>query len=179
MYSLRYTAVGWPQAIHALVKIGKMLDTQRDDVALAALQNAAQVFEKNFQTEGRTSGRPWPQLSKSTQTERVRLGFSPDHPILVRYGGLQFATSTFLKSASKTANFYSADPQGKAVGLTITTSGNDMVTALAYGEKAANQVGGGPSNVPERPFWFVTNQVIRSAHDGAVDWLAHEIARII
>lgn len=179
MYSLKYTAVGWPQAMLSLKKIGKILDDQRDDVALAAMQHAAQVFEKNFQTEGRTSGRPWPKLAESTQKERIRLGFSPDHPILVRYGGLQFATSTFLKSASKTANFYSADPQGKAVGLTITTSGNDTVTALAFGEKAANQVGGGPSSVPERPFWFVTNQVMRSAHDGAVDWLAHEIARVI
>lgn len=178
MYQITYNAIGFPQAITAMLKVKDILDTKQDDIALAALHQVGTVFQRNFQTEGRTSGHPWPALSQSTQSERERYGFPPDHPILIRYGGLEFATSTFLLTSSKTASYYSADPNGKAVGVTVTSSGNG-VTAYAYGEKAANQVGGGPTNVPARPYWFVTNQVMQKAHDGAVDWLADAISKVV
>jgi hypothetical protein len=177
MYAIQITTLGFPEAIRKLEKVLDIVENQRDDIATAALHGAATVFVRNFQTEGRTSGHPWPKLAASTQSEREILGFDPEHPILIRYGGLEYATSTYLVTAPKTARLYSVDTQGKAIGIDISAS-SDTVTVVAYGEKAANQVGGGPTDVPERMYWFTTNQVMLKAHDAAVDWLADAIKRV-
>ncbi len=44
-------------------------------------------FAVNFTTEGRQAGAPWAALALVTMRERRRLGYPPDHPILVRSGG--------------------------------------------------------------------------------------------
>ncbi len=55
---------------------------------LKAFQGAV---SKAFATEGASTGAPWAPLAKSTQAERVRLGFGAAHPILKRTGKLERA----------------------------------------------------------------------------------------
>lgn len=43
-----------------------------------------QASERQFQTEGAYTGEKWPELAVSTQADRVRHGYPPKHPILVR-----------------------------------------------------------------------------------------------
>jgi phage gpG-like protein len=43
-----------------------------------------QIVAKAFESEGASTGAPWPQLAKRTQQDRVRQGFPPAHPILQR-----------------------------------------------------------------------------------------------
>lgn len=43
-----------------------------------------QASERQFETEGGYTGEKWPELADSTQRDRVRHGFPPKHPILVR-----------------------------------------------------------------------------------------------
>ena len=39
---------------------------------------------QQFRTSGRYSGRPWPELARSTRRERVRLGYGAGRPMLRR-----------------------------------------------------------------------------------------------
>jgi hypothetical protein len=43
-------------------------------------------FAANFEAERAGNGAPWATLAARTQAERRRLGFPPEHPILVRTG---------------------------------------------------------------------------------------------
>jgi len=43
-------------------------------------------FAANFASERAGNGAPWATLAARTQAERARLGFPPEHPILVRTG---------------------------------------------------------------------------------------------
>lgn len=47
------------------------------------------VLQEQFASEGAESGDRWPELAKSTQEERERLGYGAAHPILVRTGELR------------------------------------------------------------------------------------------
>jgi hypothetical protein len=42
------------------------------------------VIARAFDTEGASTGAPWPELAPSTQRDRARHGFPPAHPILQR-----------------------------------------------------------------------------------------------
>jgi hypothetical protein len=46
------------------------------------------IVAKAFETEGASTGAPWPQLKPRTQADRKRLGLPPAHPILQRTGAL-------------------------------------------------------------------------------------------
>jgi hypothetical protein len=43
-------------------------------------------FALNFEREAEGNGRPWSDLAESTNEERIRQGYPPEHPILVRSG---------------------------------------------------------------------------------------------
>lgn len=49
------------------------------------------IVAKAFESEGASTGAPWKPLAKSTQAERKRLGYGPQHPILERTGTLKRA----------------------------------------------------------------------------------------
>lgn len=49
------------------------------------------ITARAFATEGASTGAKWAPLAKSTQAERVRLGFGAAHPILERTGALKRA----------------------------------------------------------------------------------------
>lgn len=70
------------------------LDDRARDVSPAWPQ-VAKAFQtiqaKVFSTEGGSTGAPWPQLAPSTQAQRRRLGYGPQHPILQRSGKLMRA----------------------------------------------------------------------------------------
>ncbi|MDQ2668464.1 MAG: phage virion morphogenesis protein [Gemmatimonadota bacterium] len=57
----------------------------------AVLQAFRVAVGRAFATEGSSTGAPWAPLAKSTQAERVRLGFGAAHPILHRTGKLERA----------------------------------------------------------------------------------------
>lgn len=46
------------------------------------------IAQRAFDSEGASTGAPWPELAESTQQERARLGYGPQHPILQRTGAL-------------------------------------------------------------------------------------------
>lgn len=52
------------------------------------------IMQAAFDTEGGSTGSPWPQLAESTVKEREREGFSGRHPILARTHTLERALTT-------------------------------------------------------------------------------------
>jgi hypothetical protein len=50
----------------------------------AVVQEFRTIVRRAFETEGKSTGVPWPQLKPSTQSQRRRLGYAPAHPILQR-----------------------------------------------------------------------------------------------
>ena len=58
---------------------GDLTDAMRD---VAVIMRRAS--EQQFATEGGHTGEKWPELAVSTQRDRIRHGFPPKHPILVR-----------------------------------------------------------------------------------------------
>lgn len=60
--------------------------------AWPAVTKAFQLaVSKAFESEGASTGAPWPQLAPATQADRRRKGFPAAHPILQRTGALQRA----------------------------------------------------------------------------------------
>lgn len=60
--------------------------------AWPAVTRAFQLaVSKAFDTEGASTGAPWPELKPATQADRKRKGFPPAHPILQRTHALQRA----------------------------------------------------------------------------------------
>jgi hypothetical protein len=57
----------------------------------AVVQAFQKIVARAFDTEGASTGAPWPALAARTQAERRRLGFGPAHPILERTGTLRRA----------------------------------------------------------------------------------------
>lgn len=57
----------------------------------AVLKAFQAAVGRAFASEGASTGAPWAPLAKSTQAERVRLGFGAAHPILKRTGKLERA----------------------------------------------------------------------------------------
>lgn len=58
-----------------------------------ALDDAGDIAQKflshQFDKEGKEFGTPWRPLALSTQKDRARKGYKPEHPILVRRGWLR------------------------------------------------------------------------------------------
>lgn len=159
---------GMPKAISELRTVNRYIIRQaRKDLTIAGFNAAGDVFERNFQTEGKAGGLGgWAQLAERTQEEREALGFDPNHPILVRYGDLRYATSTLLRDAKGSAVFMSTDKQGHDIAVTLNIGHNSGV-ARAFGDKAQNQ--------ETRQFWMTTQPVTRAVRKGAVAAFDHGI----
>ncbi len=147
------------------------IKSHTDDYALAGLHGAATIFDRNFRTEGGEVG-GWADLAQRTVAEREERGFGGEHPILIRYGGLQDAVTTSLMAARGSGTFGGTDPDGSNVTVQLRVHGGTAnVTAL--GEKASNQVPG-PGR-PARPYWFLNHNVEQSARDAVVDKLKDDM----
>lgn len=60
----------------------------------AVVQVFQRITKAAFDTEGKSTGAPWPQLAPATQADRRRQGFPPAHPILQRTQQLKRALTT-------------------------------------------------------------------------------------
>lgn len=80
-----------------------------------------QDFAKNFESEGGVFGAwsKWAPLAASTQRERQRLGYGPDHPILQRTGRLYLGVTT--KDAPD--NVFEVRDNGLTIGTTTPYAG--------------------------------------------------------
>ena len=155
---------GMPKARSELRAINRyIVRSARKEMTIGGYNAAGEVFEQNFLTEGKAGGiGGWRALAESTQDDRERLGFGREHPILVRYGDLRYATSTFLATAKSSTVFVSTDKQGIDIGGTLRIGHNGGV-ALAFGDKAENQA--------TRQFWMTTQPVRRAVRKRAVEVL--------
>lgn len=140
------------------------------EMTRGAFNAAGDVFDRNFQSEGKTSGLgKWRGLSDRTQQEREALGFDPAHPILMRYGDLRHVAATSLRDATGSAVFSSTDAQGATISVSLNISKTGGY-ARVDGDKAGLQAA--------RPFWFTTNIVTRSVRAEAADIMSHGIEHL-
>jgi hypothetical protein len=106
------------QALANLARIDRAL------AGSAALEPLAQAIQQNAQGRlgtyqaAQDSFPAWQSLATATQAERVRLGFTPDDPLL-RSGALRDAL------------VYSLDPDGKTAYIGIPSGDSTAAAALA------------------------------------------------
>lgn len=74
------------EEIDELLRRVEELARPRADAVRPLQEGIRAGFAVNFASEGRGAGAPWAQLALFTMRERRRLGYPPDHPILVRSG---------------------------------------------------------------------------------------------
>lgn len=93
MFRMTLTVEGIPEVDRMLQGI-----EQRSQDVSPAWPQVVEAFQaivaRAFSSEGGSTGAPWPQLARSTQLQRKRLGLPPAHPILVRSGKLMRALTT-------------------------------------------------------------------------------------
>lgn len=95
------------------------------------------VLEESFAEEG-SGGRPWAPLAFSTAMERVRQGYEPFHPILVRSGGL------------RSGLIDSDDPHQV---LDIRENGGDLSVSIGTDDPRFAWHQQGTPTMPARPMW--------------------------
>jgi len=76
---------------------------------IKALNDAGDIahkyFDRQFDSQGGEFGRPWRQLAPSTQRDRMRRGYRPARPILVRRGWLRASVASKTSAhARRTVN---------------------------------------------------------------------------
>jgi len=174
MFTISVSVKGMPQALDHIRRVRKAIEDSKDDLAFAALNRAAELFEQNFMSEGGAVG-GWADLADSTVREREALGFGGEHPILVRYGDLRNITTTSLKAAGRSGTFSATDNGGKTITVTLKAN-RGVLNVSALGEKAINQEAG--DDRPARPYWFVDGNVQQAAREGVVRKLAADIGRL-
>jgi len=162
---------GMPKAVGELKRVDRYLkQTAGKEVTRGAFNAAGEVFDRNFQSEGKSGGLGgWAGLSERTQAEREALGFPAAHPILYRYGDLRYTVAASLRDATGSATFSSTDQQGHTINVTLNI-GKTGGYAVATGDKAPNQA--------TRPYWFTTQPVTRAVRSEAVDVLQHGIEHL-
>lgn len=167
---------GMPKAISELRTLSNFVNREAGEkITKAAFNAAGDVFDRNFETEGRAGGLGgWAALAERTQQEREALGFDANHPILFRYGDLRAVTAISLRDANGSDTFRSTDAQGKTINVTLTI-GRRGGKATATGDKAWNQI---PAPTA-RPFWFTTQPVTRAVRKSAGALMNDEIERLL
>jgi hypothetical protein len=80
------------------------------------LQAFYQITRAAFASEGASTGAPWAPLAPSTQKDRARKGFAPDHPILARTHNLERALTGGGGAFATTGPSRLALTLGSAVG---------------------------------------------------------------
>lgn len=176
MLRIDMTVKGLAEAIKMIDKVEEMVREKTDEFALAGLHGAANIFDKNFASEGAISG-GWKALADSTVRERENLGVGGSSPILIRYEDLRDYTATMLQSVGASTTFAATDPQGGSIRVQVSTE-RGSVNVTASGTKALHQTGTSDGHVPARPYWFVNQPVLRSAKKSAVEELAKQIRKL-
>lgn len=175
-FRLTVTVDGFDKALAYIRRVQKSVDTSQEELALAGLNAAGTIFEKNFDSEGTGFGLGgWADLAESTVQDRERKGFGGEHPILIRYGDLRTITATSLRVAGGSGTFGATDADGRSIRVDIN-AGTHGVIARATGDKAWNQVP--TAHAPARPFWFTTKTVQYAVRKRAVETLAYRIERL-
>jgi hypothetical protein len=177
MYELRITMPGMVQVLRQIDSLKGVVENRKDEVAIGALNGAADVFERNFQGEGNMVG-GWAALAERTVRERESRGFGGEHPIMIRYGDLKRIAVDSLMTVKRPTTFAATDSDGKTIQVSLSGNNGKLIVS-ASGEKAVNQIGHQSSNLPARPYWFVSGDVQRMARDGAVKRLADEIRKAL
>jgi hypothetical protein len=162
---------GMPKAISDLRTLDRYLKREAGkEVTRGAFNAAGDIFDKNFQTEGKAGGLGgWAALRESTQREREALGFGGAHPIMIRYGDLRSIVASSLRDATGSATFTATDPQGGSISVSLNV-GKAGGYAIASGDKAGTQ--------GARPFWFTTQPVTRAVRREAEDVLSHGVEHL-
>jgi len=62
---------------------------------------ALKYYDKQFKSEGAAFGSKWKRLSESTKADRVRKGYKPSGPILVRRGWLRASVASKTSAHAK------------------------------------------------------------------------------
>lgn len=171
---------GITEAAQALQQIADRLQNAENGL-LRATNNVADVWRKNFDSEGSMVSGGWPELADATQEIRANEGFSPDHPILFRYGALRGVAVEFFQKASHGGSTSQSDNYSQQVTTGSLSITDKVATLEAHGWKVANQWGH-PGNgrygpVPARPFWFVDKSTIAAAREGIRDWILDEVVK--
>jgi hypothetical protein len=82
----------------------------------AVVQAFRRIVRAAFDTEGASTGSAWPQLAESTQADRLRKLYQPEHPILQR-------TRTLYRSLAigdqVQGAFVNQTPQSLEIGTTV------------------------------------------------------------
>lgn len=162
------------EAARRLVKQATDIATDNGPLSFAALNGAAELFEKNFDTEGGSVG-GWADLADRTIAERESKGFGGAHPILVRYGDLREVTATSLRALQHSGTVQRADSDGKTIGVTVTGK-RGVLNVTAFGDKAVNQEPG--DDRPARPYWWVDSHVENAARKAVVEHIEKKLRRL-
>ena len=72
-------------------RIGNIVADLPDESVSMIAEAVRAGFEWNFLTESAGGEKAWAQLAPMTQRERAKLGYSPQHPILVRSRSLLYS----------------------------------------------------------------------------------------
>lgn len=121
-------------AAQTKTEIGRLLDLVEElahptPAAMRPFQDGVRAgFAVNFASEGRGAGAPWASLALVTMRERRRLGYPPDHPILVRSGGYR---DSFVDE-SHPLHISEADSEG-GVWRIVEGSSDPRADELEYG----------------------------------------------
>lgn len=148
---------------------------------IRATNKVAQKFGENFDSEGGLVG-GWPDLAEQTQGMREWQGFSPDHPILIRYGALRAVAVEFFQNAKGSGSVSKGDSYSdEVVKGSLSLRGQTARLYIGGSYKVMNQFGypdtNGSGVNPPRPFWFVNKHSIAAARDGVKEWIEDEVLK--
>jgi len=125
-------------------------------------ETVASVIAEVFEAEGGQN--EWTALAEYTQAERMRLGYGPKHPILVREGSYM---QSFAPDSPQYVSEYESSGEGSFVQKIGTTN-----PLFPWHEKSTRP----PHNMPARPATpvgdpFVYEVIVRQLNEHLNAWL--------
>lgn len=156
-----------------------------EELLNAAIRGVGDSLAENFESQGKSHGRPWPPLRESTVEKKIRQGLGGGSEPLRRGGALQRAITEFVQyhdeEGGKTFTGKVVDKPGKRGGkgehyenkvllnVRKTTPGASATSVRRTAELKISgpsvrhnegfsdkNLNGETVNVPARPFWFIT-----------------------
>jgi hypothetical protein len=175
---ITFSVTGLQQAVAKIAQIQRNLAQPKTGLERAT-HKVAEVFEKNYDSEGGLVG-GWPDLAEKTQNMRAWQGFEPEHPIMIRYGSFRAVAVEFFKTAKDGHVFSSTDDYSdQTVTGSLQIAGNKATLQVGGSYKVLNQWGYGNTNGsgdnPARPYWFIDRQSVAAGVEGIRDWIENEV----